>query len=759
MRQRQRSNITGPNGALLEYPLSTARFIAPLRNTLAPSAGYGPATFTRTTTATYFDNEGMLKEVRAGAARFTGARRVSNLIPESEGDSTWQALGTTPPTVQTSVTYDGKTCISVTFPAGVGSFGISRGARSVDIPVVAGRDYTLSYLIAFSRPLVGGEVINVISGGASTLCLTAYNTSNNLTTTLTRQSATTTNCPTSGNNGFIVYPNATLSAPITVYVSERQLEDVTGQTDQTYSEYVHSGKDQPNRLNYTEYFTASGWSNTNLTVTQNSIANPIDSRVNATKATATATAVTSLFQNSTATGTDMTFSVYVKIGNVATSMNRFLFRNSTTATNLVGATIDYTTGVLTYTVGSTGASSTNAGNGWWRLTFQASSGINIGDTIALYMINHGLSETSGNYVYIYGPQFSKTSVAGNYTPVGAAYDPHGSGADGVKYFNTNKDGTPITSSYNKGYLNEGARTNNLLYCRNLTNAAWVKTTMTTALTSTGLDGNTNSATRLTATGANSKCLQTITLAAATRTFSAYVKRITGTGTIEITRDNGTSWTDITSLITTGTYSRVYIAATSVTNPTCGFRIVTSGDAIDVDYCQDEAGSFPSNPIYTTTVASTRNTDLLYYIASGNYSNSSGTILGAFGYSEVSSTLSIQMNAITSDGAGRFAYGNSTTTGNKISAWDGSFAPNSTGDSRVLGAIKKFSTAWGSNLRIITQGALSGGSSSFDGTMGDGIYLIVGAVSTGASTPLYGNINGIYIWSTELTDTQMRQIVA
>ena len=47
---------------------------------------------------------------------------------------------------------------------------------------------------------------------------------------------------------------------------------------------------------------------------------------------------------------------------------------------------------------------------------------------------------------------------------------------------------------NNGGLIEEARTNDALWSRDMTNAAWVKTTMTTALNAVGIDGTANSAT-------------------------------------------------------------------------------------------------------------------------------------------------------------------------------------------------------------------------------------------------------------------------
>jgi len=159
----------------------------------------------------------------------------------------------------------------------------------------------------------------------------------------------------------------------------------------------------------------------------------------------------------------------------------------------------------------------------------------------------------------------------------------------------------------KGRLIEGLIINRALYNRDFTNAAWTKTNVTAAKDATGLDGVANSASTLTATAGNGTCFQTVTLTSLQRTSSIYVKRKTGTGTIEFTDDGGTSYTDITLLIGTGFFYRTDPTTTQA-NPSIGFRIVTSGDEIEVDGAQIEDDSSRTSVIFTTTVGVQRNRD-------------------------------------------------------------------------------------------------------------------------------------------------------
>ncbi|HBD11993.1 MAG TPA: hypothetical protein DCZ13_07580 [Porticoccaceae bacterium] len=156
-------------------------------------------------------------------------------------------------------------------------------------------------------------------------------------------------------------------------------------------------------------------------------------------------------------------------------------------------------------------------------------------------------------------------------------------------------------------LTQPSRTNNVWPSRDFTHANWVATNITKALDAVGIDGLVNGASSLTATAANATVFNTVTLASAGYTTSFYVRRKTGTGTIELTENGGTSYTDITSLTNSSTYTRVDITTTQA-NPSIGFRIVTSGDAIEVDAAQLETGTEATNPIKTTTAAATRDND-------------------------------------------------------------------------------------------------------------------------------------------------------
>ncbi len=150
---------------------------------------------------------------------------------------------------------------------------------------------------------------------------------------------------------------------------------------------------------------------------------------------------------------------------------------------------------------------------------------------------------------------------------------------------------------------EEARENLKLWSDDWTNAAYDTVTNITALKDQiGADGVSNSASSLLATAGNAIITQSITSSSATRVYSVHIKRITGTGNIELTQDGGSTWLDIKASINSSTYTQVATASAAVANPVVGIRIVTDTDKIAVQYGDSEIGSELSSPIPTTTVA-------------------------------------------------------------------------------------------------------------------------------------------------------------
>ena len=169
------------------------------------------------------------------------------------------------------------------------------------------------------------------------------------------------------------------------------------------------------------------------------------------------------------------------------------------------------------------------------------------------------------------------------------------------------DHNPVTGE-SLGLFIEEARTNICLRSEDLSNAAWVVSNVTKGSTSvTAPDGTANTNVRLTASSGNGTCLQTVTSSSANRSYAVFMKRVTGTGNIQLTTDNGATW--VTKTLTAD-WLRFDVQKTSITNPVCGVRIVTSGDAIDFFGNDLQVGNFQTSYIPTVGSSVTRNADVV-----------------------------------------------------------------------------------------------------------------------------------------------------
>lgn len=162
---------------------------------------------------------------------------------------------------------------------------------------------------------------------------------------------------------------------------------------------------------------------------------------------------------------------------------------------------------------------------------------------------------------------------------------------------------PVTGTP-RGFSFHGSVVNLVVDPRDLTTGNWTPTNVTPTKDATGPDGVANSATRLAATAGNGTISQSITSASAARATCLFIKRLVGSGTIQLSIDGGSTYNTLTI---TGSWARVRIPVQTVLNPQIVFRIVTSGDEIAVDFVQLETGVVNSLPQVGTRSAN----DVLY----------------------------------------------------------------------------------------------------------------------------------------------------
>jgi hypothetical protein len=209
----------------------------------------------------------------------------------------------------------------------------------------------------------------------------------------------------------------------------------------------------------------------------------------------------------------------------------------------------------------------------------------------------------------------------------------------------------------RGLLLEGSATNLLTYSEDFNAAAWTDTSITRATGNTDPAGGAT-AVRFTASSGNATVIRAAAIGTTTtRTFSIFLRRVTGTGNIDYTLNNGSTYT--TQAIT-GSWVRYTFTATSA-NHQVGIRIVTSGDAIEMWGAQLETASGASSYIPTGSGTVQRAGDVCYItpntswfnLAEGTVFEETAAMFQASGFSrfwgfveQTTAPFSTQNNSIT-----------------------------------------------------------------------------------------------------------------
>lgn len=297
-----------------------------------------------------------------------------------------------------------------------------------------------------------------------------------------------------------------------------------------------------------------------------------------------------------------------------------------------------------------------------------------------------------------------------------------------------------------GYRSEGARINIALQNRTWEDLAWSATTMTVADDSeVGIDGLTRAAT-LSATAGNATIFQDLgVIGFAAKAWGLWIKRKTGSGDIDLTLDGGSTWTTKTI---TSEFTRIEITAT-LADPDIGLRIVTSGDAVIVDYGQCEAATFLSSTTPETVASAvTRNADVLTYDDAGNILDAAGTA-----FASITSAVGGNVAFIGQGGSAAFMFGN-TGGADVISvgrdSTNSSVSPNGTS---YGSSPQKVAFTWGAALTAYSPGVLAPDASpgNYDGTIINGDIAIA---NSAGGVQLFGTTRFNKIFGKELSASQV-----
>lgn len=456
--------------------IDKSAFYAPLRTSTIPTRGGVSATFTRADASNYIatvtDWEGLIKPTLKNEARFTGARRVENLLQFSE-----------------TLTNAAWTLTNTSGGASRTAQQVVLGANTAD-KLKQAKTFSVGQTLVYSITVSGSGSFNMILYKGDGTTLTSRTIA--LSGTQTRYSVIGTNTTAGATGGVGIVSVGTAA---TVNVHNIQLENVHGQSNQNASEYIscgvlaapYHGAGGADCVKYFDYkngnttdaggvVTYSAGLATKLPLTvnliSNSKANPTSTAnstltsglSNAPDGTATAKkinvdngssgleSISYSFTGLTA-GQSYNASIYVKADTVSTlSLGIY---------NIVGGTWEAISDFNLSTKTVTTRSGTvqrgvivNVGNGWYRISLAAAV---TNTTAAVYLYpNFYQTQSANNSIYFWGPQFE----------VGQSSNP---------YYATSGS-SPLYSL--KGLLSENTRTNKILYSEDLTNAAWVKSNVT-----------------------------------------------------------------------------------------------------------------------------------------------------------------------------------------------------------------------------------------------------------------------------------------
>lgn len=166
-----------------------------------------------------------------------------------------------------------------------------------------------------------------------------------------------------------------------------------------------------------------------------------------------------------------------------------------------------------------------------------------------------------------------------------------------------------------GWVLENAPQNFAIRGSTFAASGWTATNCTAVLNEVGPDDLLNSAANLTATAGNATFLQTraIGIPVGNRYFSIWVKRIFGTGGVNLTADNVTNTVITTRLSTTEWRRFVILVNTATVSATYGIKLTQSGDAVAIHGPGLHVGWPASTSLATTTTLAAVNEYVEAYV--------------------------------------------------------------------------------------------------------------------------------------------------
>ena len=482
---------------------------------------------------------------------------------------------------------------------------------------------------------------------------------------------------------------------------------------------------------------------------------------------ATSVSYTRNFGAGAGTSGGMIYSIYLKPSRISnTSGFRYAIRNETTSVNVYGVDVLWANNPVTVSevIGAADGENTLTGpdaNGWYRLVLKVTSTtlIRPNDNLTIYAGYSGQGAGGFDALgahWVWGAQLEPGLTA---SPV-VLTDSTSAG-----YFNVPRFDYDSTLAA-KGLLLEAPATNLLNWSETFattggTNNNWADTNLTRTSTNNTSPRNDATALRITASAANGTIISSAAIGtSASRVLSVWLRRVTGTGDIQYTLDNGTGYT---TQVITSSWVRYSFPATTAAQRV-GFRIVTSGNAIEIWGAQLET-EVSTSYIPTGAGQVTRAVDTAIIAAGSNFSSwYTGGTTGTFvaNWYGSASTATARSVIATNDQTTKHLHMYQTASALTLRLADFPVTTVTTANSLTAGALTKGAFSYASTA---TSLCLNGGTVA-TGTLAFTVaptWLSIGGPSTNGTSittttvMLNNSIRTLQYYPARLSDGEIQKL--
>lgn len=521
---------------------------------------------------------------------------------------------------------------------------------------------------------------------------------------------------------------------------------------------TQTAKAEENLLLQSQTFTPN-WSVGNVTLAGNATTAPDGTTTAATLTGTSSTNNAKYISQVVAMNGTYTVSVYLK-----NTSQQFMQLLTNGDTNPV-ANFDLTNGTFTIPSGTATASITSVGSSWYRCTLTFTTSTATG--VYFWFIDtsgaaRGPASTSVGTVQLWGAQLEQRSAVTAYTPTTTQpitnYIPQLlTAASGVARFDHNP-----TTFESLGLEIEEQRTNLLTYSEDFSNAVWNTNSTATRTSNTAVspDGSITADTIANVSGSQLGVTVTGVIGTA-YTYSIWVRRLTGTGAVQLIDVNGNA----TTIDVTAQWQRFSITATATSTTARAYlRILTTNDSIAAWGAQLEIGAFATSYIPTVASQVTRANDFASMTGtnfSSWYNQGAGTLYGEYvGVDNVSGgTRRLAEIGSSTESSNRMIAGYGSTTLTRWLVVSGGATQADITPSATQGVLVKSANAYAANdFQSAANTTL--GTADTAGTVPVVSALFIGTDNAAtANTALNGTIRKIAYYPVRVTNAQLQGLTS